>query len=210
MACDAVENDDAEQKQPGSEQAHDHVTGSSDERPSAFIFEHYKCAGGDGVDFRKDVGSKEVVGEDERLDRHHQQIDNREVEVDFFRFHIFKNVLHAAEQGKRHNKGEGRTHQSLQRPDADFIAPRSGKVPHPVDVALSGAYCKDKHGEHQRGDSGIERQANPFGSFRPKHTAGDAAGQIQHNRCKRKILYNGHHISSVCESRIISSSSSVW
>ena len=119
-------------------------------------------------------------------------------------------MLHAAEQRERHDQGESRTHQGFQRADTDFIAPRCGEVPHPVDVAFSASDGEDKHGEHQHRDKDIECKAYPFGSFRTEHTAGDAAGQIQHNCCKRKILYNGHHVSSAWESRIISSSSSVW
>ena len=68
MACDAVKNNNAQQKQPRSEQAHDHIPCGSDKRSAAFILEHNERTGSDGVDFGKDISRKQVIGEDECLD----------------------------------------------------------------------------------------------------------------------------------------------
>ena len=55
----------------------------------------------------------------------------------------------------------------------------------------------------------VEQQAHHLGSFGLKHAAGDAARKIQHDCCKRKVLYCCHQSSSALDNRIISSRSSV-
>ena len=210
MAGDAVENDNAQQEKPGPKQAHDQVACGGNKCPATFIFEHNKGTGSNGVDFHKNISDEKVVGEDKRQHGNHQQTDYCEVKIHLLRLNIFQNVLHPAEQSERHHKRECGAHQRFQGANANFIAPRGREVTHPIDITFTCMNREKKNGEHEPCDEHIQNKANPFRGLWFQHTAGDAACQIQHDGCKRKILYKCHQVSSALESRIISSSSSVW
>ena len=68
MSGDVVKHGQTDQKESGPDQTHHHISGSGDQRPPASP-DHDHTAGGDGVDFHKDVGRKQIVGVDNRQQR---------------------------------------------------------------------------------------------------------------------------------------------
>ena len=134
VASQVVEQDNTQQEQTGTQQVHNHVPGSRHQCTTLGPGVN-EGAGGNGHDFHKHVCGEGVVGVHLRHQRRGEQQDHHVIQAVLVMQYVVVQLLHATQQGQKHNQGEKQRGDAFQQAATDLVAPRRREVAHHVGVA---------------------------------------------------------------------------
>ena len=206
MSCKIIEKAQAQQQQAGSQQTHDHITGGRLNGPPV-LPDHNQTAGGNGVDFHKYIGGKQIVGIKERQQGTEQQIHHDIVQVLFARLDLRLPLPGASPHTQQHDYTKNYGQQRLQNTCPELVSPGGGKMPHGINKGLP---CPRRIPQHGPGQQSAQRNHCPIRPFRPFsiQNRGQRPGkQRQYNGEKGKIANELHYFSSLFNRVEISSRS---
>ena len=191
MAGNRVENDDADEEQARTEQVHHHVSHARDQR-APVLAHHHQARRRQRVDFDEHVSGEQVVGVDQRNQRKHGQIRQDAIDIILGRLDLLLRAAHAAEEREQNDQQKHRQRHRFQHADADFIAPRRGKVAHLVGVAVSRPQGVDHHADGEGQIRRNQKQRRAPRALAAHHRAGDRAHQRQQDAEEGEVLNELH------------------
>ena len=191
VAGEVVGDGDGDQGQAGAQQAHNHVAHGRDHR-AAVLPRHDERAGRERHDFDKDIRGEQVVGVEHAHHGGQHQVQHDAHDIDLLAVHLLGELAHAAQYAEQHDEAEDHRQRGFQHARAQLVAPGSGEVAHPVDVAFAVAPHEEGQPQVQRRDRRGKPRRHPLGHAARQHGAENARHHAQHDGEEGDILYKLH------------------
>ena len=102
-------------------------------------------------------------------------------DIDLLVVHLLGELAHAAQYAEQHDEAEDHRQRGFQHARAQLVAPGSGEVAHPVDVAFAVAPHEEGQPQVQRRDRRGKPRRHPLGHAARQHGAENARHHAQHD-----------------------------